>query len=237
MDIVLGVSLSPTAVLARTQRLIRDGYILGFEARLNPAKLDSGMTVFVEVLLDRTTPNIFDAFNAAASVTNTRPAIDLTGTAARTRLVEVADAVSGRYALIADPVELTQMLAGQRGGAWTRTGYAIDTFSDTAQFNVISLAQPVCRARLAVGRAFSYSASVEECKAFAANLGWAVDGMTFLATLPTGPVCPVGSGPVYEFVRPDALGYNLRTMWDAVEASRMVEAGWTQSRIAFCVPQ
>ena len=129
------------------------------------------------------------------------------------------------------------MLAGQRGGAWTRTGYAIDTFSDTAQFNVISLAQPVCRARLAVGRAFSYSASVEECKAFAANLGWAVDGMTFLATLPTGPVCPVGSGPVYEFVRPDALGYNLRTMWDAVETSRMVEAGWTQSRIAFCVPQ
>jgi len=180
---------------------------------------------------------LLDAFNAAASVTNTRPAIDLTGTAARTRLVEVADAVSGRYALIADPVELTQMLAGQRGGAWTRTGYAIDTFSDTAQFNVISLAQPVCRARLAVGRAFSYSASVEECKAFAANLGWAVDGMTFLATLPTGPVCPVGSGPVYEFVRPDALGYNLRTMWDAVETSRMVEAGWTQSRIAFCVPQ
>ena len=59
------VSLSPTAVLARTQRLIRDGYILGFEARLNPAKLDSGMTVFVEVLLDRTTPNIFDAFKAA----------------------------------------------------------------------------------------------------------------------------------------------------------------------------
>ena len=40
------LSLSPTAVLAH-QRLIRDGYILGFEARLNPAKLDSGMTVFV----------------------------------------------------------------------------------------------------------------------------------------------------------------------------------------------
>ena len=49
--------------------------------------------------------------------------------------------------------------------------------------------------------------------------------MTFLAALPTGPVCPVGSGAVYEFVRPDALGFNLRTMWDAVEVSRMVEAG------------
>ena len=59
------VSLSPTAVLARTQRLQRDGFILGYEARLNPAKLGCGMTVFVEVLLDRTTPNIFDAFKAA----------------------------------------------------------------------------------------------------------------------------------------------------------------------------
>ncbi|MEO7256202.1 MAG: Lrp/AsnC ligand binding domain-containing protein [Casimicrobium sp.] len=59
------VSLSPTAVLARTQRLHRDGFILGYEARLNPMKLGCGMTVFVEVLLDRTTPNIFDAFKAA----------------------------------------------------------------------------------------------------------------------------------------------------------------------------
>ncbi len=59
------VSLSPTAVLARTQRLVRDGFIVGFEARLSPAKLGCGMTVFVEVLLDRTTPNIFDAFKAA----------------------------------------------------------------------------------------------------------------------------------------------------------------------------
>jgi len=30
------VALSPTAVLARVQRLSRDGYILGYEARLNP---------------------------------------------------------------------------------------------------------------------------------------------------------------------------------------------------------
>jgi Lrp/AsnC family transcriptional regulator, leucine-responsive regulatory protein len=60
------VALSPTAVLARTQRLQRDGFILGYEARLNPAKLGRGLTVFVEVLLDRTTPQVFDQFNAAA---------------------------------------------------------------------------------------------------------------------------------------------------------------------------
>ena len=62
------VSLSPTAVLARVQRLTREGYILGYEARLAPAKLGLGMLVFVEVLLDRTTPNVFEAFKAAVQV-------------------------------------------------------------------------------------------------------------------------------------------------------------------------
>ncbi len=62
------VSLSPTAVLARVQRLTREGYVLGYEARLNPAKLGAGMLVFVEILLDRTTPNVFEQFNAAVAV-------------------------------------------------------------------------------------------------------------------------------------------------------------------------
>jgi Lrp/AsnC family leucine-responsive transcriptional regulator len=62
------VALSPTAVLARTQRLQREGFILGYEARLNPLKLGRGMMVFVEVLLDRTTPNVFNEFKAAVQV-------------------------------------------------------------------------------------------------------------------------------------------------------------------------
>jgi Lrp/AsnC family transcriptional regulator, leucine-responsive regulatory protein len=62
------VALSPTAVLARVQRLTRDGYIEGYEARLNPKKLGAGMLVFVEVLLDRTTPNVFDQFRASVQV-------------------------------------------------------------------------------------------------------------------------------------------------------------------------
>lgn len=62
------IGLSATAVLARTQRLQRDGFILGYEARLNPVKLGRGMAVFVEVLLDRTTPNVFEAFKAAVQV-------------------------------------------------------------------------------------------------------------------------------------------------------------------------
>jgi Lrp/AsnC family leucine-responsive transcriptional regulator len=62
------VALSPTAVLARVQRLTREGYLLGYEARLNPAKLGAAMLVFVEVLLDRTTPNVFEQFKAAVQV-------------------------------------------------------------------------------------------------------------------------------------------------------------------------
>lgn len=62
------VALSPTAVLARVQRLTRDGYILGYEARLNPLKLGAGMLVFVEILLDRTNANVFEEFRAAVQV-------------------------------------------------------------------------------------------------------------------------------------------------------------------------
>jgi Lrp/AsnC family leucine-responsive transcriptional regulator len=62
------VSLSPTAVLSRVQRLTKEGFILGYEARLNPIKLGAGMLVFVEVLLDRTTPNVFEQFKAAVQV-------------------------------------------------------------------------------------------------------------------------------------------------------------------------
>lgn len=62
------VSLSPTAVLARVQRLTQKEYILGYEARLNPRKLRAGLLVFVEVLLDRTTRNVFNEFKAAVQV-------------------------------------------------------------------------------------------------------------------------------------------------------------------------
>lgn len=62
------IGLSATAVLARTQRLHRDGLILGYEARLSPDKLGQAMAVFVEVLLDRTTPNVFESFRAAVQV-------------------------------------------------------------------------------------------------------------------------------------------------------------------------
>lgn len=59
------VNLSPTAVLARVQKLTKDGYILGYEAKLNPDLLNKSFVVFVEILLDKTTPNVLEEFSDA----------------------------------------------------------------------------------------------------------------------------------------------------------------------------
>ena len=68
LKLAQAVHLSPTAVLERVKRLTREGYILGYEARLNPAKLGAGLLVFVEVLLDRTVHDVMDNFKAAVQV-------------------------------------------------------------------------------------------------------------------------------------------------------------------------
>lgn len=179
---------------------------------------------------------LLDAPNAVAAVTPNRLATDLSASRDRVRLIELRDAITGRYTLTGDPVELWQFLGGYRGGIWQRTGYNIDTFSFTAQFNALAIAQPVCRARLFVGGAYVYSANVEECAAYAKNSGYVVDGMAFAAALPS-TICSVGSAPVYEMLRVDTLGYNTRTLQDSTEFGRMLDAGWRVSRIAFCAPQ
>lgn len=59
------VNLSATAVLARVQKLTKEGYILGYEAKLNPDLLHNSFVVFVEILLDKTTPNALEEFSEA----------------------------------------------------------------------------------------------------------------------------------------------------------------------------
>jgi Lrp/AsnC family leucine-responsive transcriptional regulator len=59
------VHLSPTAVTERVKRLQRDGFILGYKARLNPSKLGMRLVAFVEVLLDRATADVMERFKAA----------------------------------------------------------------------------------------------------------------------------------------------------------------------------
>lgn len=59
------VHLSATATNERVKRLTRDGFIIGYTALLSPEKLGRALLLFLEVKLERTTPDIFDAFAAA----------------------------------------------------------------------------------------------------------------------------------------------------------------------------
>src|ERR1700704_3679480 len=56
------VNLTVTPTLERVRRLEAAGYIEGYFARLNPRKLGLGLLAYVEVSLDRTTPDAFERF-------------------------------------------------------------------------------------------------------------------------------------------------------------------------------
>ena len=60
------VHLSPAACLRRVERLKDQGLILGIVALLNPRALEAGTLVMIGVVLDRSTPDSFTAFEKAA---------------------------------------------------------------------------------------------------------------------------------------------------------------------------
>jgi len=49
------------------RRLERLGYIRGYSAHLDPHKLGAHLLAFVEIRLDRTTPDVFDRFKEAVA--------------------------------------------------------------------------------------------------------------------------------------------------------------------------
>ena len=61
------VHLSPPACLRRVERLKRLGLIEGVVALLNPQAVGAGMLVMIGVVLDRSTPESFAAFEKAAA--------------------------------------------------------------------------------------------------------------------------------------------------------------------------
>jgi Lrp/AsnC family transcriptional regulator, leucine-responsive regulatory protein len=65
VDLAEKVGLSPTSTSERMKRLQREGYIAGYGARLDPHRLGLELLVFVEVSLDKTTPDVFEKFAAA----------------------------------------------------------------------------------------------------------------------------------------------------------------------------
>lgn len=64
-DLATRVNVSPATCHRRTQRLFDDGFITGVRAELAPAMVGLGTLVMVGVVLDRSTPESFAAFEGA----------------------------------------------------------------------------------------------------------------------------------------------------------------------------
>ena len=56
------VGLTTTPCIERVRRLEKEGFILAYNTTLNPDKLDAGLIVFVQIRLDRTSKDNFQAF-------------------------------------------------------------------------------------------------------------------------------------------------------------------------------
>ena len=67
-DLARSVNLSPTPCLERVRRLEADGYILKYVTMLNPQKLGAGVISFIQVMLDRTSPDVFERFKMQVSL-------------------------------------------------------------------------------------------------------------------------------------------------------------------------
>ncbi len=52
----------------RVRRLEKAGYIVGYRAELSPTHLGQNLLAYVQVALDRTTPEVFDRFRTAMEV-------------------------------------------------------------------------------------------------------------------------------------------------------------------------
>ena len=66
-DIAKAVNVSPATCHRRTQRLFEEGHVSGVHARINPQSVGLGTLVMVGVVLDRSTPESFAAFERAVT--------------------------------------------------------------------------------------------------------------------------------------------------------------------------
>ena len=64
-DLAQRANVSPATCHRRTQRLFRDGFVTQVRAMVAPGRVGRGTQVIVGVVLDRSTPESFAAFEAA----------------------------------------------------------------------------------------------------------------------------------------------------------------------------
>lgn len=65
VELARRVGLSPTPCLERVRKLEAEGFILGYNAQVDPHKVGAALLVFVEITLSKTSPEDFDEFSKA----------------------------------------------------------------------------------------------------------------------------------------------------------------------------
>ena len=65
VELARRIGLSATPCLERVKKLEREGYIKRYKAVVDPAKLGQGLLVYVEVTVNKNSPDVFDKFNQA----------------------------------------------------------------------------------------------------------------------------------------------------------------------------
>jgi Lrp/AsnC family leucine-responsive transcriptional regulator len=66
-DLAKRVNVSAATCHRRTQRLFEEGFVRGVRAQVDPALVERGTLVMVGVVLDRSTPDSFAAFESAVA--------------------------------------------------------------------------------------------------------------------------------------------------------------------------
>jgi Lrp/AsnC family leucine-responsive transcriptional regulator len=122
--------LSPAGCFDRVKRLRERGVIVGYTALLDPLQLGSALMIFVEVLLDRTTDDVFTAFaNHVREVPQVLECHMVAGGFDYLLKVRVADMVAYR-------AFLGNILAAMPGVRETRTYAVLEEVKSTTQLPV-----------------------------------------------------------------------------------------------------
>ena len=63
VELARRIGLSATPCLERVKKLEREGYIKGYKAVVDPTKLGQGLLVYVEVTVNKNSPDVFDCLH------------------------------------------------------------------------------------------------------------------------------------------------------------------------------
>jgi subtilisin family serine protease len=173
-----------------------------------------------------------NAAAAVAAVVDRRHVSEVTNAAGRVPLVELWNRSNNNFILTTDLYEISNLLAGKRGGDWVRSGQASETFDFTAQAHFSSLPQPVCRFSSPITGSVRYAVNQAECEEIAKSGVWTNEGTAFMASIANGGVCDTGSNPVYEFLADGRIRYAM----SEDERRQSIRFGWLGGAVRFCIP-